>query len=71
MLARLQALSGAAFDRVYLDQQVQVLAQSLALLGPYAAAGDVTALRIFADEEAPVERERLSQARALRATAGG
>jgi putative membrane protein len=71
MLTRLQTLSGGAFDRAYLDQQTQVLGQGLALLGPYAAAGDVTPLRVFAGEEAPVEREQLTQARALRAAARG
>jgi putative membrane protein len=54
MLARLQARSGADFDREYATQQLMAHEQALALHSNYAARGDTPALRAVASGAVPV-----------------
>jgi putative membrane protein len=66
MIARLQSLSGAAFDREYLRQQVIAHGMALALHQNYARAGDTPVLRSSAASAVPVVQGHLTQARAIR-----
>jgi putative membrane protein len=66
MIARLEALNGAAFDREYVRQQVTAHEMALALHENYARAGDTPALRATAAAAVPVVRGHLGQARGMR-----
>lgn len=66
MIARLQALSDAAFDREYFRQQIVAHEMALALHQNYARAGDTPALRASAAAAVPVVRGHLDQARGMR-----
>lgn len=59
MLARLQDMDGAGFDREYARQQLMAHEQALALHGNYAARGDTPALRVVAGAAVPVIRRHL------------
>ena len=65
MLAELRAASGAAFDRLFVRQQVQAHEMALALHTNYASNGDTPALRAVASAAAPVVRQHLDQARGM------
>ena len=54
MIATLGPLSGAEFDRTYLDQQRKAHAEALSLHRTYAAGGDQPALRQTAAKIVPV-----------------
>ncbi len=64
MLARLQARTGADFDREYGRQQLMAHEQALALHSNYAARGDTPALRVVAGSAVPVVRQHLEMVRA-------
>ena len=66
MIARLEALNGAAFDREYVRQQVAAHQMALALHQNYAKAGDTPSLRATAAAAVPVVRGHLDQARGMR-----
>jgi putative membrane protein len=66
MIARLEALNGAAFDREYVRQQVTAHEMALALHENYARAGDTPSLRATAGAAVPVVRGHLAQARGMR-----
>lgn len=66
MIARLQDLSGAAFDREYQRQQVMAHEMALALHDNYARRGDTPSLRATAGAAVPVVRGHLAQVRTLR-----
>jgi putative membrane protein len=70
MMARLRAASGADFDRVYLDQQVQAHQTALSLHQNYAQNGDVPALRTVAGTAVPIIQGHLDRAQALRGGGG-
>lgn len=62
MMAQLENLKGAEFDRVYLTQQVASHRQALALMTSYERTGEVPALRAAAREALPIVREHLAMA---------
>jgi putative membrane protein len=66
MIAQLQAADGAAFDRLFVRQQVQAHEMALALHGNYASNGDTATLRTVAAAAVPIIRQHLERARALR-----
>jgi putative membrane protein len=66
MIAQLQAANGAAFDRLFVSQQVQAHTMALALHSNYATNGDTPSLRTVAAAAAPVVRQHLERARTLR-----
>ena len=63
MVARLQARSGADFDREYARQQLLAHQQALALHTNYAARGDAPALRTVAGAAVPVVSGHLNMVR--------
>lgn len=64
MLARLQGLSGAAFDREYARQQLMAHQQAVSLHSNYAARGDTPALRVVASAAVPIVTRHLNLVRA-------
>ena len=65
MIAELQRLSGAAFDRAYVRQQRMAHEMALALHGNYAERGDRPALRQAAASAVPIVRQHLERVRAM------
>lgn len=65
MIAELQRLSGAAFDRAYVRQQRMAHEMALALHGNYAERGDMPALRQAAASAVPIVRQHLERVRAM------
>ena len=63
MLARLQARSGADFDREYGRQQLMAHQQALALHSNYSARGDTPALRVVAGAAVPIVTRHLEMVR--------
>lgn len=61
----LRAASGDAFDRLYLQQQVQAHEKALAMLRAYAQNGDVAQLREHASNTAAPVEKHLERARDL------
>jgi putative membrane protein len=66
MMTELRGSTGAAFDQVFIRQQIQAHEMALALHSNYAARGDTPALRTVAGAAVPVVRQHLEQARTLR-----
>ncbi len=66
-LDALRAADGAAFDRLYLEQQAAAHDNALALHRAYAERGDNDALRSFADRTAGVVERHREQVRTLSA----
>jgi putative membrane protein len=66
MIARLQGLNGAAFDREYARQQRVAHEMALALHQNYARAGDTPSLRTSAASAVPVVQGHLTQLRGIR-----
>lgn len=65
MIGQLMAANGAAFDRLYLQQQVPAHQQALSINGGYARSGDVPALRQNAQSAVPIIQSHLAQAQQL------
>ena len=65
LIDQLATASAADFDRVYLQQQVPVHEQALALHSTYASSGDTPQLRTAAAGAVPIVRGHLDQARTL------
>ena len=65
MMEQLEAASGAAFEQLYMDQQVQAHEMAVALHSNYAEAGDTTALRTVARAAVPIVTQHLQRARQL------
>ena len=65
LLSRLQAQSGAEFDRTFKMQQVMAHEMALALHRNYASNGDTPALRTVAAAATPIIQQHLTQARQL------
>jgi putative membrane protein len=63
MVARLQARTGADFDREYARQQLLAHQQSVALHSNYASRGDTPALRAVAGAAVPIVTQHLAQVR--------
>jgi putative membrane protein len=62
----LKAASGAEFDRLFIDQQIEAHSQALDLLNSYAAGGDSQPLKDFAAKTGPVIQAHLDRARSLK-----
>ena len=59
-------LASSDFDRTYLQQQMQVHAQAIALHGTFAARGSSATLRPVSAAAAPIERRHLQNLRGIR-----
>jgi putative membrane protein len=59
MLSQLQGQSGAAFDKMYVSQQLTAHQQALQLQSSYAADGDDPNLKAAAGEIVPVVKKHL------------
>lgn len=66
-LAELRKLTGAKFDKEYVDGQVDAHEDALALMRSYASGGTDVALKAVAVEIAPVVEGHLKMARELEA----
>jgi putative membrane protein len=64
-LDKLNAASGAEFDKLFGEQQVAAHEKALATLQAYSAGGDVPALREFATKAATVVQGHLDKAHGL------
>lgn len=64
-LQQLQEAEGEAFDRLYLEMQVEVHEKALALHRDYAANGDTEALKAHAAKVAPTIEMHLNQVKTL------
>ena len=62
----LKAASGAEFDRLFVEQQIEAHSQALELLNSYAAGGDSQPLKEFAAKTAPVIQAHLDRALSLK-----
>lgn len=66
-LAALKAANGAAFDRLFLEQQVEAHGKAYQMLTDFAADGSSEQLRSFATKVAPVVKQHLDKAKAIQA----
>ena len=64
-LAKLQGLSGAAFDRAYLSAEVAALRQSVSAYQAEIASGTDADLKALAQTNLPTVQRQLARARAL------
>ncbi|MCX8255793.1 hypothetical protein RHAL1_03471 [Beijerinckiaceae bacterium RH AL1] len=67
MAAKLEGLSGKAFDRAYLEQAVASHKKALALHEAYDTSGDSAPIVSAAKEATPIVREHLQMAKRLAA----
>jgi putative membrane protein len=63
LVTRLQARSGADFDREYSRQQLMAHEMALRLHSNYSARGDTPALRVVAGSAVPVVTQHLNMVR--------
>jgi len=71
LLAGLQGLRGADFDKAYINQQVLVHTQALAVETSYAAEGGDARLRAAARGAVPLIQHHLEMAQQIKAVLGG
>lgn len=71
MLDALKGLSGAEFDKAYLEQQATAHQEALVLHGGYAKNGENDALRELAAETTPVIQHHANTVKTLAAATGG
>ncbi|MGE4430231.1 MAG: DUF4142 domain-containing protein [Sphingobium sp.] len=64
-LAELRKLTGAEFDKKYVDEQVDAHEDALDLMKKYAADGEVPSLKIAASDTVAVIERHLAQAKEL------
>lgn len=67
-VSALQKLSGAAFDKAYLDDQIEVERTESEALRFYSKHGDTAQFKTYANATAPTAEATLSAAQSLRAT---
>lgn len=65
MIEKLQAASGAEFDQVYIEMQVQAHEEAVELFESYAETGDQELLKEFASSNLPKLQEHLEEAKKL------
>ena len=70
MVARLQGLSGPAFDSAYLQQQVQSHQEALTLQSNYRDNGDVPAIKAAAAKTVPIVQNHLQMASQMQTAMG-
>ena len=68
MVQSMAGLSGTAFDRMYMQAQVQGHQETLALMRTYAQNGDNAVLKQFAQQGAPIVQEHLEMAQKMSKT---
>jgi len=61
MIARLQGLNGAAFDREYRTQQITAHRMALNLHSNYASSGDTPSLKTSASSAVPIVQQHLTE----------
>ena len=61
MIARLQGLNGAAFDREYRTQQIAAHRMALTLHSNYASSGDTPSLKTSASSAVPIVQQHLTE----------
>ena len=71
MLAQLQGLSGADFDRAYVSQQMQAHQAALRVQQGYATQGDDPNLRAAAAKIVPVVETHIAMLQRMSARMGG
>ena len=62
----LKAAKGAAFDKLFIEQQKEVHQKALATLQSYASGGDVPSLKAFAGKGAPMVQGHLDKLNAMK-----
>jgi putative membrane protein len=67
MLAKLEKLDGAAFDRAYVDDQIRDHEKTIALFEREAKTGKDPELKAFAEKTLPTLKEHLTAVRDLKA----
>lgn len=65
LIGQLHGAAPAAFDRLYMQQQIPAHQQALAIHSGYARSGDVPALRQTATTAVPIVQGHLTQAQQL------
>jgi putative membrane protein len=65
MLDDIKAASGADFDKMFIDQQIDAHTKALDLLNSYAAGGSSEPLKAFATTAGPVVQSHLDKAKSL------
>ncbi|WP_165842898.1 DUF4142 domain-containing protein [Phenylobacterium deserti] len=65
MIRQLQGASGAAFDRMYLQQQLMAHQEALALHSGYAQNGDTPQLKAAAAQIAPIVQQHLTHVQGM------
>ena len=65
-LDALKAAKGAAFDKLFVEQQKDVHQKALATLQSYASGGDIPSLKAFAGKGAPVVKGHLDKLNAMK-----
>jgi putative membrane protein len=64
-IATLKALHGAAFDKAYVDQQIEAHKTALGVMQAYASSGENPILRKAAANAVPIVQHHLAMAQAL------
>jgi putative membrane protein len=64
-IATLRGLHGAAFDKAYVDQQIQAHQTALGVMQAYASGGDNPVIRKAAADTVPIVQHHLAMAQAL------
>jgi putative membrane protein len=70
MIDQLKALHGRAFDKAYIDQQVQAHQQALALMQGYSQTGAVPAIKAAATKTTPIVQNHLDMATKIQGRIG-
>jgi len=65
-LDALKAAKGAAFDKLFVEQQKEVHQKALATLQSYASGGDVASLKAFASKGTPMVQGHLDKLNAMK-----
>jgi putative membrane protein len=65
-LDSLKAASGADFDKLFIDQQIEAHTKALDLLNSYAAGGSSEPLKAFATTASSVVQGHLDKAKSLK-----
>ena len=68
IIADLRKLDGAALDKAYIDAQYKAHVETVALFEAYAAQGDNSRMRQFAQEMLPTLRSHLDHVKKLKAS---
>ena len=70
MVAQLQPLNGAEFDKAYLTQQMQSHQAALMVQSNYARSGDVPAIRGAASKAVPIVQAHIAELNQMQAMMG-